>query len=223
MKIEKINDRQIRCTLTRNDLASRQIDLTELAYGTEKSRQLFQEMMEQANEEVGFDVEDSPLIVEAIPLSTDSLMLVITKADNPDELDPRFAKFAPVSASDAFNQTAFPTIAPSTLEEASPQEAASGNVIRIFHFSSLDEVTGAARMLEDVYFGINSLYKDPDYHDYYLAVSKSGHSLDEFNRTCNILSEYAVRVSGEMAVDGFMSEHFDVIVENQAVQVMSQL
>ena len=223
MKIEKINERQIRCTLTRNDLASRQIDLTELAYGTEKSRQLFQEMMDQANEEVGFDVEDSPLIVEAIPLSPDSLMLLITKADNPDEMDPRFAKFAPVSALDAYNSAAIPAVAPSTLEEASPQEAASGNVVRIFRFGSLDDVSIAARMLQDVYFGINSLYKDPDYHDYYLAVSKSGHSLDEFNRTCNILSEYSNRISGEIAVDGFMNEHFDIIVENQAIQVFSQL
>ena len=37
MKIEKINDNQIRCTLTRQDLADREIKLSELAYGTEKA------------------------------------------------------------------------------------------------------------------------------------------------------------------------------------------
>ena len=36
MKIEKINENQIRCTLTKDDLAERQIKLSELAYGTEK-------------------------------------------------------------------------------------------------------------------------------------------------------------------------------------------
>ena len=35
MKIEKVNDNQIRCTLTKSDLADRQIKLSELAYGTE--------------------------------------------------------------------------------------------------------------------------------------------------------------------------------------------
>ena len=35
MKIERINDNQIRCTLTKKDLADRQIKLSELAYGTE--------------------------------------------------------------------------------------------------------------------------------------------------------------------------------------------
>ena len=41
MKIEKISDNQIRCTLTRADLADRQLQLSELAYGTEKSKNHF--------------------------------------------------------------------------------------------------------------------------------------------------------------------------------------
>ena len=41
MKIEKINDSQIRCTLTSADLASREIKLSELAYGTEKAKKSF--------------------------------------------------------------------------------------------------------------------------------------------------------------------------------------
>ena len=32
MKIEKINENQIRCTLTREDLESHQVNLKELAY-----------------------------------------------------------------------------------------------------------------------------------------------------------------------------------------------
>ena len=48
MKIEKINENQIRCTLTRADLEKRQIKLSELAYGSEKARALFREMMLQA-------------------------------------------------------------------------------------------------------------------------------------------------------------------------------
>ena len=41
MKIEKINDNQIRCTLTREDLESHQIRISELAYGTDKAKKLF--------------------------------------------------------------------------------------------------------------------------------------------------------------------------------------
>jgi len=74
MKIEKVNDNQIRCTLTKEDLADRQIKLSELAYGTEKARELFKDMIKQANLDFGFDAEDLPLMVEAIPVSTESII-----------------------------------------------------------------------------------------------------------------------------------------------------
>ena len=61
MKIEKVNENQIRCTLTREDLASRELKISELAYGTEKAKTLFRDMMRQASFEFGFEAEDIPL------------------------------------------------------------------------------------------------------------------------------------------------------------------
>lgn len=49
MKIEKVSENQIRCTLTKEDLASRELQISELAYGTEKAKNLFRDMMQQAN------------------------------------------------------------------------------------------------------------------------------------------------------------------------------
>lgn len=93
MKIEKVNENQIRCTLTREDLAERQIKLSELAYGTEKAKMLFRDMMQQAAYEFGFEADDIPLMIEAIPLSADTIILVITKVEYPEELDTRFPGF----------------------------------------------------------------------------------------------------------------------------------
>ncbi len=95
MKIERVNDHQIRCTLTREDLAKRDLKITELAYGTDKAKELFQDMMQQANIEFGFDAEDTPLMIEAIPINSECIVLIITKVEDPDELDTRFSNFAP--------------------------------------------------------------------------------------------------------------------------------
>ena len=103
MKIEKINDNQIRCTLTHADLAARHLKLSELAYGTEKAKSLFRDMMQQASFDFGFDAEDLPLMIEAIPSSADSIVLIITKVEDPEELDPRFSKFTPLGDSDTVN------------------------------------------------------------------------------------------------------------------------
>lgn len=95
MKIEKLSENQIRCTLNHADLAERELRISELAYGTEKAKELFRDMMQQASYEFGFEAEDLPLMIEAIPVSSDCIILVITKVEDPDELDTRFSKFAP--------------------------------------------------------------------------------------------------------------------------------
>ena len=162
MKIEKLSDNQIRCTLTRADLAARQLQLSELAYGTEKAKSLFRDMMQQAAFEFGFEADDIPLMIEAIPASADSIVLIITKVEDPEELDTRFSKFAPASGPD----TDFQKNQPSKLEGAdalldlldkvkekmSPQDSEQSSVektasvrpaLRLFSFSTLDTVQKA--------------------------------------------------------------------------------
>ena len=95
MKIEKVNEKTIRCTLTKTDLLERKLKLSELAYGTEKARGLFKDMIQQASYQFGFEAEDIPLMIEAIPLSGESIVLVITKVEDPEELDTRFSRFTP--------------------------------------------------------------------------------------------------------------------------------
>ena len=55
MKIERLNENQIRCTLNKSDLASRQLKINELAYGSDKAKELFRDMMQQASYELGFE------------------------------------------------------------------------------------------------------------------------------------------------------------------------
>jgi len=94
MRLEKISENQIRCTLNKEDLAERELKISELAYGTEKAKDLFREMMQQASFEFGFEAEDIPLMIEAIPVTGDCIILIITKVEDPEELDTRFSKFS---------------------------------------------------------------------------------------------------------------------------------
>ena len=93
MRIERINDNQIRCTLSKRDLAERHLKISELVYGSDKAKKLFRDMMEQAHMDYGFEAEDIPLMIEAIPTSRDSIVLLITKVDNPEEFEQRLSPF----------------------------------------------------------------------------------------------------------------------------------
>lgn len=100
LKIERLSENQIRCTLNKADLADKELKISELAYGTAKAKELFKEMMQQASIELGFEVDDIPLMIEAIPVSPDCLILIVTKVEDPEELDTRFSRFSKVNEYD---------------------------------------------------------------------------------------------------------------------------
>ena len=93
MKIEKLSENQIRCTLNKSDLAARQLKISELAYGSEKAKKLFQDMMQQASYEFGFEAEDIPLMIEAIPVSANTSAIV------PSHLSPQISLIRSAPAS----------------------------------------------------------------------------------------------------------------------------
>ena len=238
MKIEKISDNQIRCTLTRADLADRQLQLSELAYGTEKAKSLFRDMMQQAAFEFGFEAEDIPLMIEAIP-SADSIVLIITKVEDPEELDTRFSKFAPSSIADAKKkntpgklegaeglldllgkvQESFETQAAQT----NTDKKDSGNNIRLFSFPVMENVLKAAHLLAPMYHGSNTLYKDDQEEMYLLALAQSDHSTADFNRICNMLSEYGALESASGATFAFLEEHCETFLSGNAVQQLANI
>lgn len=247
MKIEKINENQIRCTLTREDLASRHIKLSELAYGTEKARRLFREMMEQASYEFGFEAEDIPLMIEAIPLSTDSILLIVTKVEYPEELDTRFSRFS--EDTDVSDMEEFEDI----LEPSSPaandivelfnkaKKAASAigrqtdagtvskensvhvGITKMFVFSSLDDLIQLSHILSGYYKGRSALFKNPKDSMFYLIVSKSNHSPEEFHKVCNVLAEYGSQRDFSIGQEAYFKEHYNIILSKDAVETLSKL
>ena len=104
MKLEKLSDTQIRCTLSKEDLSQRQLHLSEVAYGSEKAKELFRDMMQQSSIELGFEADNIPLMIEAIPISNDCLVLVVTKVEAPDDLDTRFSRFSKINVDDSFDE-----------------------------------------------------------------------------------------------------------------------
>lgn len=244
MKIEKINDNQIRCTLTRADLAERQLHLSELAYGTEKARSLFHDMMQQAAYEFGFEAEDIPLMIEAIPASSDSIVLIITKVEDPDELDTRFSKFAPSPSGDTGlkNYESLDKLeGAETLlnllgkvkekmdaakQEALPEKPPVKEDIesfRLFSFATMDHVLKASQLLGTMYHGSNTLYKDTAENMFILVMMQGDHSMNDFNRICNMLTEYGNLEKTSAATLAFLEEHCDTLVMNDAVQQLSTI
>ena len=88
MKIERINENQIRCTLSNFDLSVRNVNLNELAYGSEKARNLFREMIQRAANGVGFEAEECvSILFETLFLSWSNLCRWIAAGQRPAPYD----------------------------------------------------------------------------------------------------------------------------------------
>ena len=249
MKIEKLNDNQIRCTLTRADLASRELKLSELICGSEKAKSLFQDMMKQAAAEFGFEAEDMPLMIEAVPASSDSIVLIVTKVDDPEELDSKFSKFG-TSINDPENKrhNAWDKLegaddildlihkvkeavsdpgkmlpSKDSQKNSADPEKKEQSKIRLFSFATLDHVIQACHLLKTLYHGSNTLYKDTSDNVYILAMTQSDHTMNEFNKICNMMSEYGSTEKATTAVLAFLEEHCEVIVASDAVTQLGNL
>ncbi len=246
MKIEKLNDQQIRCTLTREDLAVRHIKLSELAYGSEKTRELFQDMMDQASVDFGFEVEDIPLMVEAIPMSPEQIVLIITKVEAPDELDTRFSEFSHYrDMEEGFFEEADdePSSEPDLPEElinllseirnelaesgecpaAAGQRKKHEELMGMFTFSDLDEAIPAAQAVTETFTGPSALYREGGSGDYLLFIHQGSHSPMEFNRVCRTMTAYLGKKKCTPGTEAYCREHGKVILAERAVETLAGL
>lgn len=245
MKIEKVNDHQIRCTLTGDDLANRELKISELAYGSEKAKSLFRDMMQQANFEFGFDAEDIPLMIEAIPINADCIVLIITKVEDPDELDTRFSNFSPQASDDEEDEnTPFPSdIADDVLdlfhkiknsaqnriaaqaEVTEPNEKTDDNALlpRELVSDNLSHLCRFAKQIDGFYTSGSTLYKNADKQTYHLFLSKEELDTQTFGRILNTASEFGHVQKVSLPKQAFMQEHYSVLIENDAVHVLAQI
>lgn len=287
MKLEKLSDTQIRCTLSKEDLSQRQLHLSELAYGSEKAKELFRDMMQQASIELGFEADNIPLMIEAIPISNDCLVLVVTKVEDPDELDTRFSRFSKINVDDSFDEDfsdiddtdfeemdflddeddidmddeplpfspssdfdnadsdastsskersaiddALDLIAPFTQAIAQAKKEAmrkkkenrsSVQDCQYYSFQNFSQAAQLGAFLAPFFEGESSLYKDSFSNNYYMILRKTQSENDTFHRACNIAADFGVRISASYATPAYFREHFETILEENAVEMLREL
>ena len=251
MKIEKISDSQIRITLTGEDLAARHLKLSELAYGSEKARKLFQDMMQEANYQFGFEADNIPLMIEAIPLAGGSIVLIVTKVDNPEELDSRFSSFSPsvqaVPGASEGTQTSALEQLISSIRKEYTQEAVSAPagshapgqaenkrreyaklreyylLHRLYSFRSVNDATRAAADAAG-FTGESSLYYSEQDQTYYLSLSmKDVDEMGEMQRILSVISEFGTLVPAAYAREQYLKEHCKTVIADHALQPLSAL
>lgn len=82
MKIEKITENKIRVIINTDELNEKKVNLNSLVKNTDSAQELFKYMLEEAQKQVGFVVDDSRLLVEAYSTQDGLFVITFTKFKN---------------------------------------------------------------------------------------------------------------------------------------------
>ncbi|MFC7442158.1 genetic competence negative regulator [Laceyella putida] len=196
MRVERLDGDKIRFFLTLDDLADRGIEKEDMWRDIPKVHELFNDMMEHAYQELGFEVV-GPVAVEVFALPAQGMVVVVTRGR------------APKSEVDEFEQTEDMYELEVTMEE-------SDDII--FRFNDFEDLIQAAvRMKAHVMQG-GRLFAYQ--HRYYLVFGGDMNlSRNQVDTLIAVLSEY-----GEVSTvtEAMLSEYGKIVCEQDAINQINQ-
>jgi len=204
MKIERIGENIIRVTITYNDLEERNVDLNTLNYNTPAAQEFFWDLMEQAEEQLGFSLTDSQLIIEPVPDSDNGIVINITKLDDDGEFE-------------SIHKYIRNRMKRSDLRVKKKSRRVSSPLL-IYSFKSMEDISGLAEKLDMHYSGESTLYKCRD--TYYLTLTKSGLLSSDMKMFELMLAEYGTKIANANFIEGYLNEYGQKIIESNALEVL---
>ncbi len=213
MKIEKVSSSQIKVYLSGKDLEERNLKLAELAYSSDKTRELFRELMEMAIEEYGFSADNIPLMIEAVPVNGDEVVLIVSKVSSDEDKELNISMIP-----SAFGERAF---VKKTVEDMPQEISAEEMDYLVYSFESLDDVSGLCSRIRNAFDGYSSLYKYKG--SYYLIITNDFMSELSAEGFGMIASEYGIKHISSPVTKAYLEEYGEVIIAKNAVEVMADI
>lgn len=221
MKIERVSENQIKCTLYRSDFEDRHLTIKDFFGGSDKARKLFADVLREAGDEFDFYTENVPVMIEAIPAARDSLTVIITKVDDPQEAANRFKarpkaeeimrSLEKILGALDIDRNIFPD--EDDDDDDDSDETASS---RTFGFRDLACVKQACEVLSRIFRGDSALYLNPASKHYYLVL-KNEPADESFDRVCNSVVEYGIQIRHGGNSESYYKEHYDTVFPSGAI------
>lgn len=207
MKIERINENMIRVTVTLDDLEERNIDFDAMHTNSPAAQELFLDMMEQAEEQYGFNLSDSQLMIEPTEDDDDGFVITITRLDDDNDYE-------------SIHRYISNRMRKSDLKYKRRYKRAS-SARAMYTFRDIDDVCQLSKRIEDLYTGESTLFKYRDM--YYLTMSKSDLLFSPDGISIQpIIGEYGNKVSDVNFFEGYLNEYGETIIASNALETLRQ-
>ena len=240
MKIERIDDKTIKCYLTKDELAYYKVDYSDFISRSENAQRLLREIIEQAKSEVGYQPPKIAFEMQIMMVPEQGMVLTFSEKDPAMGVDAdKISGFidtlkqllehvqseqggitGPLGALPGLGQggLALPTpqasMAPAEMGSGEHNPAMDVNEA-VFMFNFLSDFIEYAQGLP---WGIrieSTLYKMGE--SYFLHIGRGGASYDRFSRSCVQALEFSQLYSAGPGCDETLREHGEVMIASKAV------
>ena len=204
MKFNLVNDDKLQIIISKEDMAKHDMQKWDLTPHNPDAQKLFYEILEEAREACGFDVgNNAQLMIEAYPMTGESLLLTVTKLKGgqprlPFDLD-----------IEGLGQALMDELG---IEDELPEIQAEEAVYR---FETLEDVIQAAHLLKPSYDGASQLLR---YESFYYLVLQEKEWLTDSGTA--VLMEFGDEIR---TVSEFFVEHGQMVMAERALEILAAL
>lgn len=200
MKFNRVDDDKLQIILNKDDLNKRNIAKWDLLPYNPAAQRIFQDILDEAYEECGFEVDNNTqLMIEAFPITGESILITVTKiAENfREDLEQELAN-----------------LSNKLLGSIEEEEAEAVDDV-VYRFSELEDVIQLAQALDEKYLLDSMLYRFGG--NYYLYLPSCPQA---DNMIYGYLDEYGDEM--QLAWD-FLAEHAEVMIAEKALSKLAVL
>lgn len=206
MKIERVGENKIRIFVSYDDLEERDIDLDAFNYNSPETQELFWDLMEQAEIELGFDAQESQLCIEAVSDTDHGFVITITRIEEDSDFE-SIQKFI----KNRYRKK--------DLSRKKSQKICS--TLLIYAVEGFDDLCRLCRLINPLYTGSSRAYVLDS--SYYLVLGGIEGNVSNRRQFDSILSEYADKMQNVDFLEGYLNEYGKKLLSEDAIAFFANL
>ncbi len=237
MRIERIDDKTVKCYLSNEELAEHEITYKDFVTRSQKAKEMVEQIVAQAIEEVGYKPPEFAMDMQ-IMLMPDQGMILTLSEKTPDEIrnNPTLMEYLRELKRIFEQKMSGEEITPDNIEkmltggvgkDKQPQKASDGLKkpeagnngypdFAIFAFSSLRNIYEYVKVLPKTLRVSSSLYVEKGV--YYLHMEKGGAAQKRYSRACIQALEYGNLYGATQDKVSYLQEHAECLIPEKAIQ-----
>ena len=206
MRFEKLSNDKIRIILDLQDLEDNDIDYQSFMSNSSDSQKLFMEILDEAEEQIGFITKDYKLMIEALATIDGDFIITVTRS-LPDFDIASVYKKRTIKAKRKSNKLTTDTI--------------------IYEFNNFDDIFDFVLLLKNLNIsGLNAFTKDFALYtyknNYYLVMDNIDKNFDAIKTFLCALTEFGKSINNSNLFKSRLNEYGTILVKNNFYKALSK-